>query len=144
MTDKTDHIATLLNQAPSVPASPDLSQQIMTMAVLDSATSVPSSPNLKQNILSAASEQNPTAEIIIFAPPAKRHRLYPTARTSGLMAGGLMAASLMLGIWTGSNGIADNILAAPFELAGLQLSDSTDELSLYNVIDGLTPSENLL
>lgn len=132
MTHTQDHIVKLLNQAPEVPASPNLPQQIMTSAMLDSAMPVPASPNLKQSILSAT-------KIVQFKPKPATNWFNPTA-----LAGGLMAASLILGIWTGSNGIADNLLAAPFELAGLNVTETTDEFSFYNVIDGLTPTENLL
>ncbi|VAV95703.1 hypothetical protein MNBD_ALPHA08-277 [hydrothermal vent metagenome] len=139
MTQKKDHITQLLDQAPETPPSPQLRTQIVTAALLDAAPLAPPSPDLHQNILAAAKNEPPaTAKIIAFAPSPARRWINANA-----LAGGLLAASLILGIWTGSSGVADSLLAAPFELAGLPVAEAGDDFSLYSVLDGLTPSENL-
>lgn len=138
MTHTPDHIAQLLDQAPKVPTSPELGHQILSAVLLDKAADVPASPTLHQTILSTASTtQQPIARRPASRPA--RRWFYPNA-----LAGGLMAASLILGIWSGSNDIVDNLLAAPFELAGLQVTETEDEFSLYNTTGEFTPSENLL
>lgn len=138
MTQKKDHITQLLDQARAAPPSPQLRSQIITAALLDVAPRVPASPGLQQNILTAANETPTTADIIAFPPSPARRWI-----SANVLAGGLMAASLILGIWTGSTGLVDNLLAAPFELAGLPVAEAGDDFSLYSVLDGLTPPENL-
>ncbi len=139
MTDNKDPIAQLLDQAPSVPDSPDLGQQIITTALLDLAAPVPPSTGLRDNILANAITDNPKTADIITLPGNPTN--YWTA--SNALVGGLMAASLIIGVWGGSSGIVDNLLDAPFELAGLSPSQTNDDFNLYNVLDGLTPQENL-
>lgn len=138
MTQKKDHIAQLLDMAPKTPPSPMLHEQILATALLDAAPAVPNSPNLSARILASAQEHTNNANVVEFAIKPSRNWFHPNA-----LAGGLMAASLMLGIWTGSSGLVDNLIAAPFELAGLQLAETGDDFNLYNVLDGLTPPENL-
>jgi len=138
MTHTQNHISQLLNQATAAPPSPQLRSQIITAALLDVAPDVPPSPDLQQNILAAANEIPATAEIIAFSPSPVRRWINDNA-----LAGSLLAASLILGIWTGSTGLVDNLLAAPFELAGLPVAEAGDDFSLYSVLDGLTPPENL-
>jgi len=139
MTDNKDPIAQLLDQAPVVPASPDLRQQIMTAALLDLATPVPPSTGLRDTILANAIADTPkTADIMTLPGKPANHWT-----ASNALVGGLMAASLIIGIWGGSSGVVDNLLDAPFELAGLPTSQTNDNFNLYNVLDDLTPQENL-
>ena len=140
MTHQPDHIAHLLDQAPPLPKSADLRQQIMATVMLDAAPKVAPSPGLHQKIMAAAVSQavnqQDTAEIIKF--PAKTTsigRFFPTALT-----GGLMAASLLLGIWTGTSNIADSFLAPSFEIAALAL-DPAETFGAYDYTAGLDLSE---
>ncbi len=119
MTQKTDHITRLLDQAHQVPPSPELRRQIIAAVLLDGAPKTPASPALQQNII-AALGQRQTDNIVNFSPPIARNRSYPAALAATL-TGGLMAASLLLGIWTGSSNIADSFLGPSFEIAGLAL-----------------------
>ena len=150
MTQDNDHITQLLNEASKAPPSPDLRRDIITAALLDINPNVPASPALAKNILASATAHKPqpaSAEIIDFTPAVhKKSARKPVRRwlSGNALVGGLMAASLILGIWTGSNGIADNFIAAPLELAGLQASENYDNSDYYNVIDGLAPSESSL
>lgn len=136
----------LLDQAPVVPASPSLRDDIISLALLDLSPAAPASPALKNKILSAAKE-NPTqpasAEIINFSPKPQ-HRPDRRWLTGNAFAAGLMAASLVLGFWTGTSNFADTLIAAPLELAGLQLPETDDSMNYYNIIDGLGPSESAL
>ncbi len=138
MTQNKDHIEQLLDLAPKAPPSPELREQILATALLDTAPAVPNSPNLSARILASAKEHSNSANVLEFAVKPAPIWFHPNA-----LAGGLMAASLILGIWTGSSGLVDNLIAAPFELAGLQLAETGDDFNLYNVLDGLTPPENL-
>ncbi len=143
MTQDNDHITRLLNEAPKVPLSPNLRQDIIASVLLDMAPDVPASPALHGNILATATTNNPATNIIAF--PGNSSRQPPHRWLSdNALAGGLMAASLILGIWAGTSGIADNLIAAPLELAGLHSSPNDDIFNFYSVIDGITPSENLL
>ena len=137
MTNQNQQLTDLLNQALAVPPSPELRDEIIAMALLDTAPDVPASPALQKNILAAAQE-NPVNNIIPFKTKPARPGFVNNA-----LIGGLMAASLILGIWTGSSGIADNLIAAPLEMAGLQLDQEDDGFSFYSVIDAFTASENL-
>jgi len=142
MTDKQDiALNKLLDLALPVPNSNDLKQDILASALLSSAHKPPYSPDLKDKILAAATKKD-SAEIIAFRPRRKSFGLTIPA-FENIAAAGLIAASLILGIWSGSNGIADAFISAPLELAGLQSPDS-DIFSFYNIIDGLTPSESSL
>jgi len=55
-----------------------------------------------------------------------------------------MAASLVLGIWTGTSNFADPLIAAPLELAGLQIPDLSgldDGFNDYNLTYSLPQTE---
>ena len=136
--------------------------------LLDMAAPVPPSPDLKARIMAAAiggnNQQTETAradvgagagagagaEIISFAKAKNAKLSKPSNSRSPLRFGGnwaaagLMAASLVIGIWTGTAGYADNLINAPLELAGLQDPVSTDDLSIYGLIDELPKDGNLL
>ncbi len=136
MTQKTDHIAQLLDQAPHLPSSPQLRRQIMVTALLDIAPETPTSPALHQNIMTAAARLRPSADIINFTPQTARQRFYPAALAPAALAGGLMTASLLLGIWTGTGNIADNFLGPSFEIAGLSL-EVDETFGVYDYTAGL-------
>jgi len=131
MTHTPDHIAQLLDQASKVPASPQLRRQIMATALLDFAPKTPVSPALHQNIMTAATRQRPSADIINFTPQTARQRFY-----AAVLAGSLMTASLLLGIWTGTSNIADNFLSPSFEIAGLAL-ERDETFGVYDYTAGL-------
>ena len=133
----------LLDMAAPVPASPDLKAQIMAAALGDSKHQAESTRT--------GAGVGTGAEIIDFSR-AKRAKLAkpssnpkPRLRFGGTWAAaGLMAASLVIGIWTGTAGYADNLISAPLELAGLKAPASTDDLSIYGLIDELPKDGNLL
>lgn len=152
MTKNRDKIARLLDTAPPVPASPHLREDIHLTLLLDSAPTVPASPNLHDKILETATSQNPTADIMDFAAAhaatrsrQQNQRHWPIAN---VLAGGLMAASLMLGFVTGTadltNSLTNDLISAPLELAGLVPTENTETFNYYSVTDGLTATDDLL
>ena len=151
---KDQALSNLLDMAPLLPSSANLRDEIIATALLDLAPDVPASPQLMQNILAKATSQTPqnsSAEIIDFHPKARftplKHKPAHRWLTGNSLAAGLMAASLVLGIWSGTNGIADTLISAPLELAGLELSDSSsldDGFNDYSATYSLPLSESAL
>jgi len=122
--------------------------------LLDMATPVPPSPDLKAKIMASAIngggevKESTGAEIISFAQARSVKQTEvdkPRFRLGGnWAAGGLIAASLVIGIWTGTAGYADNLISAPLELAGLQAPASSEDLSIYGLIEDFSKDGNLL
>jgi len=139
-------ISKLLDQAPEVPFSPHLRDDIIAVALLDLAPDIPASPGLKHSILNKVTidSSQPASDEIINFSPKPRHNPPRRWLSGNAFGAGLMAASLVLGIWTGTSNFADPLIAAPLELAGMQLPETDDSINYYNVIDGLTPSESAL
>jgi len=147
-------LSDLLDMAPVLPPSANLRDEIIASALLDLAPDVPASPQLMQNILAKATgqtSQNSGAEIIDFHPKAGltplKHKPAHRWLTGNSFAAGLMAASLILGIWTGANGVADTLISAPLELAGLEISDPSsldDGFNDYSATYSLPLSESAL
>ncbi len=146
MSDQDKLLNQLLNEAPFAPTSEGLRDDILVAAMLDTTATHPASPLLKEQILKTAISSNSSNDVITFNRPSRhdpQHRSFFRRQVGNAVAGGLMAASLILGVWAGATGTADPFLAASFELAGLQSPEQDDNFEPYNVIDGFDPSENL-
>jgi hypothetical protein len=136
-TDRIDQgLDSLLDLAASPPHSPELASTILMTAMLDKASKTPASPSLHSNITAAAFR---TESNIVNLRQKLRPATAPEAQVPGWLkgsaVGGLMAASLIIGIWSGSNGLIDPLIAAPMELAGLDVSESGDDLSEFDSLD---------
>lgn len=113
--------------------------------LLDQAPDIAPSPDLRSQILTAARQQShPSAQVIDFPHPAAVAIPQPRAADSNWMAGGFMAASLALGIWIGAAGLADTLVSAPLELAGLQPSETSAALSVDDMLEGFSTTGDSL
>ena len=115
-------------------------QQNALEQLLDMAPPPPPSPQLAKQILAGTSARSQNSNVVEFAsnrepsPPRQNN-------TSNWLIGGLMAASLTLGIWSGTSDFADLLVTAPLELAGITSPQDTD---FYNLLDGFNATESLL
>jgi len=140
MSDQDKLLNHLLNEAPFVPVSESLHDNIIVSAMLDTAVTPPASPFLKGKILDTVTSLNSNNDTVDHGP---RYKTLFRRQAGNAFAGGLMAASLVLGVWAGATGTADPFLAASFELAGLHSPEQGDNFEPYSVIEGFNPPENL-
>ncbi len=116
------------------------SQERALDQLLSLATPPPASPLLADQILAATKPSTQSAEIVNLA--AKRNaRKKALFTTDKWLVGGIMAASLVIGIWSGTNDIANLLVTAPLELAGIE---QTGDFEIYNILDGFSATESLL
>jgi len=106
--------------------------------LLDMAPAVPASPILTAQILAAATANNAPPKVIEFQSKPQKSSAF---KSGNWLIGGLMAASLIIGIWSGTNDISNILVTAPLELAGIE---QNSEFDIYPVLDGLSATESLL
>ncbi len=108
--------------------------------LLDLSTPAPASPQLARHILAAANASGPASNVVEFTP--KRNLAKPPyLNPDNWLIGGLMAASLIIGIWSGTNDLSNLLVTAPLELAGIE---QPGEFDIYPVLDGFSATESLL
>ncbi len=116
------------------------SQEHALDQLLSLSTPPPASTMLAKQILAATKPNTQSAEIINLT--AKRNaRKKPLFTIDNWLVGGVMAASLIIGIWSGTSDIANLLVTAPLELAGIE---QTGDFEIYNILDGFSATESLL
>ena len=109
--------------------------------LLDLSPPAPASPQLAQHILAAANASNGPASNVVEFTPKRRSAKPPYLKPDNWLIGGLMAASLIIGIWSGTSDISDLLVTAPLELAGIE---QPSEFDTYPVLSGFSATESLL
>lgn len=112
--------------------------------LLNQAPDIAPSPDLHKAILATAHRQTPQSDNVIRFRPLQHPPLTRPQAGANWLAGGFMAASLALGVWIGAAGLADPLVSAPLELAGVQTTNTAPVLLLDNMLEGLTISQGAL